>query len=750
MDEFLLEAKRLYDLDFAVHWLKPHSKAPVKNGWSKNPLEKWNVLKAEYRKGLGLGVRLGKLSQLKDETFLANIDVDVKSGDPFDREQALKELERLFPGVRGTTAEVKTGTGLRLFVRTREPLPSRKLAQSKDFRDGQKHSWEIELMSEGRQVVLPPTIHPDTKRPYVWKIPIHSIEDIRLIEVSGDKRRPGRPEGSHVFDFEIEDVDMITMPEDVYSLLNDAAADRSKQMFHVCLAMLRHRYTDNQILSLLTDPNFEVGRMSFEHANTKSRKRAAAWVKRYTLTKAKENFSAKAVFDDAVDIEDNEPVRLSAEDAAKQMEEIKESQFTLERKTNRDGTPGKPLPTLGNVLYILEKEIHPQLIKRDLFKVRDVYGVDTPWGAKKDQMLEDEDALIIKEWILRRYNFEPSRNTIEEAIVIRSRKNSFHPIKEMLESLPPWDGVDRLNTGLKKYLDAEGDPEYLAQVFRKWMVAAVSRVYQPGTKFDWIIILEGMQGRGKSRFGELLFGSEYFTDWLPKDLSDKEAMVTLEGNWCIEFGELAVLNKTELRDVKNFIPRSFDKFRRPFATRKVELGRQCVFFGTTNEDQYLQDETGNRRFMPVKVGKLNEPELLTDRLQLWAETLLIYQLGLEPMLYLNEKAQEMALNAQEEKRIISETDIMVRDILDYIEEHGKKPNNERFNFSLFRLKDLFQGGGPLEIWDWRLKSHQMFAGRALRKVGAKKVHRADGEFWSLDTNMPDVHPKSPRLEIIKS
>jgi hypothetical protein len=757
MDEFLIEAKRLYDLQFAVHWLLPNSKRPVKKGWTKGSRESWDKIKADYRPGMGLGVRLGAISELEDGCFLANIDIDVKSALAEDRKWALASLEHHFPGLRGTAPEVKTGTGLRLFVKTVHPLESRKIDQSDEPRsDGNGRAWEIELMSIGRQVVLPPTIHPDTQKPYVWRRPLLAVSDIPKIDVAIETRKPGRPSGTKVLsDFEPEEIELYDLDQATVDLLCDEDSDdRSVTLFSACMALVKQGFSDNQILTILTDKNLPLGRVGYDeqHTGSRSRKVVARWIQKYTLQKVKHELSAENVFSKIVSVEDNfdddEPLLLSPEDTIKQKKEIADDNWKLERKSSKEGALGPPLKTLSNLLYIFQKEIHPELFRRDLFKVRDVFGVDAPWGRKKGTILVDEDALLLKEWLMKTYKFEPPVGLIEEAIVITSVKNAFHPIKERLERAEPWDGTTRLDTGLARYLDAEGDPEYLAQVFRKLMVAAVSRIYQPGTKFDWALILEGPQNLGKSRFGELLFGTEFFTDWLPKDLSDKETMVTLEGNWCIELSELGFLNKTALRDIKSFITRKFDKFRKPFAKRLVELGRQCVFIGTTNEDQYLQDETGNRRFMPVKVNRLNEKALLDDLPQLWAEALFLYQWGLEPRLYLDAGAQAFAVAAQEEKRILSETDIMARDMLDFIEDQKKKPNNERLDFTRFRLKDLFQGE-PFGSWDWRQKSTQMNAARALKKIGAKKHHGCDGKYWSLDLDMPDK-PSKPKLEIIKN
>ena len=147
--------------------------------------------------------------------------------------------------------------------------------------------------------------------------------------------------------------------------------------------------------------------------------------------------------------------------------------------------------------------------------------------------------------------------------------------------MPPWDETPRIDTWLKRNFEAQGDDEYLAQVFRKWLCAMVIRAYEPGAKFDWMPIFEGEQGVGKSSFGRMLCGDKYFLDWLP-DLMNKDSALALQGIWAVEMGELASFRKNEIEAVKAFLTRTVDKVRPPYGERWLESKRRCVFFGTTN------------------------------------------------------------------------------------------------------------------------------------------------------------------------
>ena len=196
--DILAEAKFLYDLGFGVHWLQANSKRPAKAGWTNSERDNWKTLEAEYRHGYGLGVRLGAPSKIA-QGYLAVIDIDLKSGLPEDKRAALRVVENEFPGLLAKAPFVKTGRGYHIYLCTETPLPSKKIqtstqlvkvrmptepinpVQMKAVRDGTltksdlrsglraRPSWQVEFMSKGRQVVLPPTIHPDTGKHYLWK-----------------------------------------------------------------------------------------------------------------------------------------------------------------------------------------------------------------------------------------------------------------------------------------------------------------------------------------------------------------------------------------------------------------------------------------------------------------------------------------------------------------------------------------------------------------------------------------------------
>lgn len=206
-----------------------------------------------------------------------------------------------------------------------------------------------------------------------------------------------------------------------------------------------------------------------------------------------------------------------------------------------------------------------------------------------------------------------------------ARHNLFHPVREYLDGIR-WDGKYRLDTWLEVYLGAEsGGDEYLRAVGSKWMISAVARVREPGSKVDTLLILEGPQGTKKSTALRVL-GGRWFTDEIDS-LHSKDAPLQLQGAWIVELAELDALQRNEISRVKAFLAKSFDRFRAPYGHHVEMHLRQCVFAGTVNSRNYFRDETGARRFWPVRCGTINVDALAQDRDQLWAEAGVRYSSG---------------------------------------------------------------------------------------------------------------------------
>lgn len=231
-----------------------------------------------------------------------------------------------------------------------------------------------------------------------------------------------------------------------------------------------------------------------------------------------------------------------------------------------------------------------------------------------------------------------NRNDFFDALKNIAIRNKFHPVRNILDSFK-WDGKNHIRKLLPDYLGVE-DTEYTYQVMRLWMLGAITRIYQPGAKFDYTVIFKGRQGLGKSTFLQLLaLDSDWFNDSLDSLDSDKSAQ-SLMGSWIIELAELKSLARTAggVDSVKRFLTATQDKYRVPYERRADIFLRQCVFAGTTNRDDFLSDETGNRRFLVIEAG-VNEPtkslfvlEAMEDIKAAWAEAVHIYKTEKPPLL----------------------------------------------------------------------------------------------------------------------
>lgn len=325
---------------------------------------------------------------------------------------------------------------------------------------------------------------------------------------------------------------------------------------------------------------------------------------------------------------------------------------------------GKIKDTLDNIVLIIRND--PELQSLAFNKHRD--GIDARNGLPWNQMKEgwnDSDNAALKVYISNKYGvYSPTKT--KDAILAVAAERAYHPIKEYLDNLSEWDGIDRVETLLVDYFGAT-DNSYTKAVTRKTMVAAVARIYHPGTKFDSVLILNGPQGIGKSTFFAKLAG-DWFSDSLTlTDMKDKAGPEKLQGYWMLELGELAGMRKTDVEVVKSFISRCDDKYRASYGVNVESHPRQCVIVGSTNaESGFLRDITGNRRFWPVRIsgnGKKKAWQMsVYDVEQIWAETLVLYEKG--EKLYLEGDDVHLATSEQDDAMESDEREGLVRTYLD--------------------------------------------------------------------------------------
>lgn len=245
-----------------------------------------------------------------------------------------------------------------------------------------------------------------------------------------------------------------------------------------------------------------------------------------------------------------------------------------------------------------------------------------PYGGAPGDW-SDLDDVRVTLWLADVYGLCVKSATVLEAVNAVAHDNAFHPVRQFLDGLA-WDGTPRLEQWLQNHLGV-ADSEYARRVGKRWMVSAVARVFSPGCKADSVLILEGLQGAGKSTSMAVL-GGEWFMD-TPFNLGDKDGYQAIRGKWIVELGELDAFNKAESTRAKQFFSASVDTYRESYGRRVLDVPRQCVFVGTTNQDEYLKDDTGNRRYWPVTCTRVDIEGLRASREQLWAEAVAAYRAG---------------------------------------------------------------------------------------------------------------------------
>jgi predicted P-loop ATPase len=381
-------------------------------------------------------------------------------------------------------------------------------------------------------------------------------------------------------------------------------------------------------------------------------------------------------------------------------------------------TPTKqPKAILANAITALRLAPEWQgVLAYDQFALSTMTLKPPPWlkyedNSWKPQHWTDRDDALTTNW-LHHEDIGVTVSVAANAIEAVAKDNSYHPIKDYLGSLK-WDGVKRVESFATHYLGAAALPYYRA-VSRCMFIAAVARIMRPGCKADYVPILEGPQDEGKSTAIELLF-----TPWFSDDLAElgtKDAAMQVRVAWGIEIPELASMQRAEIERIKAFITRKVDRFRPSYGRNVIHVERQSVFIGSTNADTYLKDETGGRRFWPIKCGGIDLAAIKLDRDQLWAEAVALFDAGL-PWWLTDKETVALARHEQDAryiedpwqseitKYLATQTDVTIGDVLSHLlveRSRWCQADHNRVARCLQRIGwQRYRGPRPAREWRYR-------------------------------------------------
>ena len=404
---------------------------------------------------------------------------------------------------------------------------------------------------------------------------------------------------------------------------------------------------------------------------------------------------------------------------------------------------GRLRSNLHNAIEVLQRDQRlAGLFRRNAFLQRvettrppsEVFG---PAASSKAGEVTEADEVAVRKFLSAEYSLDIVKADIFDSISYVANSNTVNPLQDALKSVQAqWDGKPRLRNWLVRYLgvDASECPEYVAEVGYRFLISAVARAMQPGCKADNMLVLCGAQGAGKSQTARALAEAIYpdsFKENIPVLGDRNETARALRGGWIVELPELSTIRGAGAQSVKAFLSTQEDIARDPYERRYAPRPRQCVFIGTTNEDEWLTDDTGGRRFWPIKVGKIDIDALRGDARQLWGEAVNAYLDG--EIWHLAEGvALQQALSTQKTLAITSAFDDAVESIVrDWAATKvGAAPQREPLFY--FYQKAFPKAEAEYFAAD---RQKQMQFASALKRAGLEKVATAKGKRWQVSAKL---------------
>jgi hypothetical protein len=621
---------------------------------------------------------------IKEVAFL-HVDVDPRAGEDLEAERARCAAlfnDKLPEGIPSPTVIIFSGGGYQAFWKLETPIPI--FGDLAKAEDAKRYNQALELAFGGdnchnidRIMRLPGTVNlPDATKLKKGRTPqlatLVAFEGNHVYPLTVFKQAPlpaeappaagplaPAPIGDAIRTGDPEELNQWNVPDRVKVIMvqglhpdepKEGDNSRSMWVFDFACNMMRAGVPDERTLGILLDPGYGISESVREKGNPH----------RYAVRQIERA---------------REHVRLDVE---------------------FDTDNGKTKLTPKNFLVAMQKL--GVSVRHDTFSNRLLID-----GLPGYELIDDASLTRLRLAIDERFHFLPPKELFFDVAADAARAAPFHPVREYLDNLK-WDGEPRIDRWLKTYANAEDTP-YTRAVGELVLIAAVRRIRKPGCKFDEMLVLECSQGTDKSSaLAILAVNADWFTDDMPLNADTAKVLERLNGKWIVEAAELNGMRNGQTDHLKAFLSRQVDIARPAYGRFAVEVPRQSVFIGTTNNDNYLRDETGNRRFWPVKIGTFDLETLRRDRDQLWAEAAAREAEGrsirLDPALY------AVAAVEQEARRVDDPFVTAFREALGDLEGKLKAAD-------AWTVLDIPTGQ--------RTQAHNTRLGAALRELGWKKT-----------------------------
>jgi predicted P-loop ATPase len=610
-------------------WAKSPGKQPVDKAWENQEKPKDPI---SYAPTANVGLRMGPQA---DGSFLVAVDVD---GDPAD-------LLRLAPEWPETlVAETRPGRH-HLVYTWPEGLALPRNAVRSWAPDGKT---SIDIRSTGGQIAVYPSTHPDTGLQYR----VSALAILASQNRSGSRKDVARPAVPPLADTMTSQPGSQSSTTDGPILAGEIFPISPGNFVRVCKKLAKRNTP--------TAGAFENLARGVPFAEPGSRdemiwRLCCALAREVPLATPE---SIEAQFQTSLGaMHALSPFKAPSDVAAKFARAVSRLTDDAPEIAFLQTSTGQPVPAAENVFRALRQS--QALVGRigyDMFANRITWTSPAPWdepNLEYPRQYTDRDSTDLSAYLHATHRLNVKSALALECVVSIAHKNPYHPVRDyLLDVSSQWDGTPRIDTWLTRHIGCE-DTEYTRKVSAWWLMQAVARVADPGCQADYTMIFEGTQGRGKTQSLKLLASKAWFLGNL-SPIGNKDAMVDLAGKWIVELSELTGL-RSEVNMTKSFLSRETDHYRAPYGKISEDYPRQCVFAGSTNEYEYLQDPTGNRRFWPVVVSEqqIDRGAIEAERDQLWAEAAIRLAAGEKP--YPQTDADRAMFASEVEKRRLADS-----------------------------------------------------------------------------------------------